>query len=130
MQTEKQVEKMLEAIDEKTVDILNRKRKEHTKMYNEDEAKKALRAIEIDPDIESEFRKTCDMLSLDGISMSQLIRDITSLWIRIHFGTRAEYRYGYASWLLALMDIANALGYDWKDEIADRIKLWNLKPLA
>ena len=53
MQTEKQVEKMLEAIDEKTVDILNRKRKEHTKMYNEDEAKKALRAIEIDPDIES-----------------------------------------------------------------------------
>ena len=79
MQTEKQVEKMLEAIDEKTVDILNRKRKEHTKMYNEDEAKKALRAIEIDPDIESEFRKTCDMLSLDGISMSQLIRDITSL---------------------------------------------------
>lgn len=76
MKTEKQVEKMLEAIDEKTVDILNRKRKEYTKMYNE-----------------------------------------------------SENKYGYANWLLALMDIVDALGYDWKDEIADRIKLWNLKQL-
>lgn len=77
MKTEKQVEKMLEAIDEKTVDILNRKRKEYTKMYNE-----------------------------------------------------AEYRYGYANWLLALMEIANALGYHWEDETAVRFKLWNLEPLA
>lgn len=76
MKTEKQVEKMLEAIDEKTVDILNRKRKEYTKTYNE-----------------------------------------------------AEFRYGYANQLLALMDIANALGYHWKDETADRIKLWDLKRL-
>lgn len=77
MKTEKQVEKMLEAIDEETVNILNRKRKEYTKMYNE-----------------------------------------------------AETRYGYAHRLLALMDIAHALGYDWKDEFADRIKLYDLKPLA
>lgn len=76
MKTEKQVEKMLEAIDEETVNILNRKRKEYTKMYNE-----------------------------------------------------AETRYGYANWLLALMDIANALGYHWKDETTDRIKLWALKQL-
>lgn len=41
----------------------------------------------------------------------------------------SENKYGYANWLLALMDIVDALGYDWKDEIADRIKLWNLKQL-
>ena len=84
MKTEKQVEKMLEAIDEKTIDILNCKRKEWTKLYNEAEAK---------------------------------------------YGY-AGARYSYAIWLLALMEIANALGYHWKDETADCIKLWNLKPLA
>jgi len=78
MKTEKQVEKMLEAIDKKTVDILNCKRKEYTKMYNESE---------ID-------------------------------------------RFGNACWLLALMDIANALGYHWKDETVDLIKLLDLKPLT
>ena len=73
----KQVEKMLETIDEKNVRILNRMRKEYTEMYNE-----------------------------------------------------AEFKFAYANRLLALMEIANALGYHWKDETADRLKLWDLKPLA
>jgi len=79
MKTEKQAEKMLEVIDEKTVDILDRKRKEYTKMYNE---------------------------------------------------CIAELRFGYAMQLLCLMEIANALGYHWKDEFADRLKICDLKPLT
>ena len=42
----------------------------------------------------------------------------------------AEFKFAYANRLLALLDIADELGYGWKDANADRLKLWNLKPLA